>query len=84
MSKMPDSKRKYAVFTSITPVAFEVGEIALRSILEPKGKDGDDFEYIYALGEIVDQIMDLKPLDHLYFQSNRDDKNERGLIVRIQ
>lgn len=83
-NKMPASKRKYTVFIGAPKDGFISEEIYLRNILEPKGKDGEDWEYIYALGNVIDEVMDLKPLDYLYFQANRDNKEDRGLIVRKQ
>lgn len=40
-------------------------------------------EYIYALQEIIDDILDLKKGKSLYFQPNRDDKESKGILLRV-
>lgn len=67
-----------AALTEFYPV-----EIALRNILQPKGKPGQDYEYIYALGDIIDRVLDLDLLDTLSFQPNRDTPGA-ALLIRIK
>lgn len=43
----------------------------------------NDYEYIYALQEEFDKILDMKEGDSLYFHPNRDDKNSKGIIIRV-
>lgn len=43
----------------------------------------ESMEYIHALNEIIDSVMDLKVGKALYFQPNREDKNSKGIIVRL-
>lgn len=40
-------------------------------------------EYIYALQEITDDILDLKKGKSMYFQPNRDDKESKGILLRV-
>ncbi len=43
----------------------------------------NDYEYIYALQEITDEILDLKVCQSLFVQLNRDDINDKGVLVRV-
>jgi len=45
--------------------------------------DDDGTELCYAAQDIADDILDLKLWETLFFQTNRDDKNAKGLIIRI-
>ena len=48
------------------------------------GKNQDDYEYIYALQEDYgDEILDLKVTESLFVQLNRDDINDKGVLVRV-
>ena len=42
----------------------------------------DEYEYIYALQEYFDRILDMKEGYSIYFQPNRNDKNSKGIIIR--
>lgn len=48
-------------------------------IIQPKEHD---YEYIYALNEMLDEILDLKVGDSLYFKHNRDNKDSKAIILR--
>lgn len=86
MNQLPTSKRKFTLILPLDNFNYEyfAADISIRNILQPKGKDGEDFEYIYALGDLIDKVMDLRPLDVLPFQPNRDDKESKALIIRIK
>lgn len=45
-------------------------------------KNAEEYEFIYAMRELVDDILDLKMNEAIYFQSNRDDKTTKGIIHR--
>lgn len=84
-SQLPKSSRKFSVFVlHSAPTITERFNIQLSNILEPKGKPGEDYEYIYALGEILDKVLDLQPLDCLRFKADRDNPLINGLIVRTE
>lgn len=40
-------------------------------------------ELNYALQDIIDEVLDLKEGESLYFFPNRDDKLSKGIIVRL-
>lgn len=47
-------------------------------------KMGADYEFIYALNEIVEDVMSLKIGESLQFKPNRDYETQKGVIVRIK
>lgn len=81
ISKIP-SKRRYAVYLShndSSPVKHTLQEMLNYSLTE-------DYEWAHAMMDILDDIMDLRIMEAMYFEPNRDDKNSRrelGIIKRI-
>ena len=57
-------------------------KVTLLSIYE-KSEDENDFEYNYALQDSIDEILDLKINETIYFQYDRNDQNSKGLLTRI-
>ena len=47
-----------------------------------KIEEGYDWEFVYALDMITEDILKLSKGDSLYFKSNRDEES-KGIIVRI-
>lgn len=45
-------------------------------------EDGTEYEYIYAIQDIADKILDLKIGESMYFQPNRDNDLTKGIITR--
>lgn len=41
-------------------------------------------ELFYSLDEVIDQVLDLKVGDSMYFQPNRDIPTTKGIIVRTR
>lgn len=71
----PISKRKYKVYN------FEFKKvIPLERLFINKE---NDFEYIYALQDIIDDILDLKVNESLFVQMDRGDVRDKGVIIRI-
>lgn len=73
-----NSKRKYGVLIS------ENGEsvkerITINRLMNPTE---NDYEWVYAALDIIDEILDLKNGECLYFQPNRDNKLSKGIITR--
>ena len=78
-SRNLNSSRKYTI------IGFEDGgiineTISLFTLLKPH-RDG--YEYIYALQEETDDILDLKVNQTMYVSLNRDNVNFKGVICRI-
>jgi len=50
-----------------------------------KIKSGDDWEFVYAINELAaEPVMKLNVNESMYFQSNRDNEQSKGIIVRIK
>lgn len=73
-----NSKRKYRICVC-DQIGMSVENMTLHTINDSKM----DAEYIYAMCEIIDEILDLRVEESMYFQSNRDNKNAKGIIYRI-
>lgn len=77
---MINSKRKYRVIIVDTDsVSNEVIEI--NRIL--KDKKNGEYEFIYALQDEIDKVLDLKISRAMYFNPCRDNKRVKGIIQRI-
>lgn len=75
-------------------VWFETELIDLKSLsLEDIFEDVDNliteaqqsnFEWQYAIQDKIDNVLDMKKDETIYFQFNRDDENTKGILKRIQ
>lgn len=76
------SKRAYALvgFERGTPLSRQ--EIPLEELITENNKEGE-YEYIYALREELDSILDLKEGEAKYVKLDRDDSESLGVILRI-
>lgn len=77
MKALTSSSRKYKVVISDN-VGISTEGVTLKSLLE----SDEEMEYIYAMREELDRILDLKIGESIYFQPNRDDKSTKGIIRR--
>ncbi len=73
------SKRKYIVVGNEGNQIFEI-EFNLYDLLKV---DEYSSEVFYSMQEKTDEILDLKNGESLYFQANRDNENDKGIILRI-
>jgi hypothetical protein len=74
------SKRKFLI-VFIEGVSSVVSrELSLNEILK---EDNNAWEYIYAIQDNIDNILDLKLGERLEMQFNRDNKDSFGIIKRI-
>ena len=46
-------------------------------------KEGEDFEFVYSLGEIAEEVMRLNVGERLEFNANRDVAIKNGAIKRM-
>ena len=46
-------------------------------------KEGEDFEFVYSLGEIAEEVMRLNVGERLEFKANRDVAMKNGAIKRM-
>jgi len=79
-----NSKRKYEV-TIVENGIMNIKGIKISAILTSNDNDPNDegYEFEYALQGIVDDVLDLKQGDSMYFQPNRDNGDSKGIILRV-
>ena len=73
------SKRKYVAIGNEGAQIFEI-EFNFYELLK---EDENATEVFYAMQGKTDEILDLKNGESLYFQANRDNENDKGIILRI-
>lgn len=78
-----NTKRAYVVLivalcqnANIPP---EVHEISLGELITSTPKD---FEFIYALRDMIDDVLDMEPGAVMPFQPKRDNRDFKGVIIR--
>lgn len=74
-------KRKYEmVITNGDSLYTEIlmGEHLTHKVSE----NGNMPEWFYALQDCIDNVLDLRKGESMYFQSNRDNVLSKGLIIR--
>lgn len=76
--KTSEILRDYVVQTSIGNSCTEFLQPSLHDILT-----GDD-EVSYSLQEVINDVLDLKKHESMYFQPNRDNKNSKAIITRVR
>lgn len=69
------TKRKYKVIGEYLDEVLSFNDLFLDRV--------NDYEYIYALQEVADDIMDLKVSQSMFVQLSRDDKDVKGVLIRI-
>ena len=74
------SKRKYIAIGNEGNQIFEI-EFNFYELLK---EDENTTEVFYAMQGKTDEILDLKNGESLYFQANRDNETDKGIILRIQ
>lgn len=77
---MITSKRRYVV--QITEGGHHYDEtIELKTLLTTSKKN--EYEYIYSMQDLIDEVLDLKDGESMYFKPNRDNDLAKGIITRI-
>jgi len=76
------TKRHYDIQISESGTTTNMG-ITIEILLGLNGNP-NDYEFIYALQEIADDVLDLKSGECLYFQPNRDNQLAKGIITRVK
>ncbi len=77
---MKHSERQFKIQT---PWNSEVTCPNIQDLAEEFEKEDPD-ELYNALAEIIDEVLDLKQGESMYFQPNRDDNKSKGIITRIK
>lgn len=75
-----NSIRKYQLQMVEYSSDFTSVQLSIDRLLFPKE---NDFEYIYAINDLLDYVLDLKAGESMYFQCNRDNSESKGIILRI-
>ena len=58
--------------------------VTVERLTESMGKNDNDFEFIYAIQSYyLDEVLDLKKGENMFFQPNRDDPKSKGIITRV-
>ena len=81
MKKEINSKREWKLIIVCDTDVVQV-TVDLETIYEKTDQE-DDYEYNYAIQDEIDKLLDMKVNDKIFFQFNRSDESEPGLIVRI-
>lgn len=76
-----NSKRAYELVIHESVDGFYNIKITIDEIMHPKDKNA--FEYIYALQEIMDKVLDLPSGKAIYFKPDRDNNDALGIIARV-
>jgi len=77
-----NSKRVYEIVIHEPTDGFHQFKLSIDEIMFPNDKN--PFEYIYALQEITDTILDLQRGKSMVFRPNRDNDTELGIIARVE
>lgn len=73
------SKRKYKVLISENGMV-GIEHLTIHRLLFPTE---NDYEYIYACNDRLDEILDMGLNQSIYIQPNRDDYSSKGIITRV-
>lgn len=76
---LTDSNRRYLI-TEISGKKIVVHEF----VVEAFYRDDREEELVFAVREQIDKILDLRIGQTMYFLTNRDDKNSRSVVYRIE
>ena len=74
------SRRQYRVIATWSNTSDALNKVF--SVQELLNED-DGTEVRYAVQEVTDELLDLRVNESMYFQPNRDDKDSKGIIVRV-
>jgi hypothetical protein len=77
---MKKSKRRY-IIAIVESEAIPTISLSIDQIANPL-ENGADYEYRYALNELIDEILDLKLYEKMTFKWNRDNPGTIGIILR--
>jgi len=79
---MKNSNRYYTILMVENNGASRHSDFHISELLSTDKPDANQYEFVYAMQEHTDAILDLRKGDSMYFQPNRDDKDSKGIILR--
>jgi hypothetical protein len=72
------TKRRYYIAVAESD-GFETQCLSLNYLFTHRD---NDYEYVYAIQEMADELLDLKIGESIYFKPNRDNELAKGIIIR--
>lgn len=78
------SQRMYKVAVCDNNIGMTIEKITIQSLLRQSSNKDNLPEWIYAMQDISDNILDLKLGESMLFQPSRDDKTSKGIIYRCR
>jgi len=79
--KNSNFNRRFTVQISEQGTTCSVKNVTVERLTE---KRDSEYEWIYSIqSDYLDQILDLKVGENIFFQPNRDDSKSKGIITRI-
>lgn len=76
------SKRKFKVVYHLNGFSIHEEVFTLTEFFSQLSENNCE-EIFYSLDEIIDNVLDLKPAESLFFIPNRDCKTSKAIILRI-
>lgn len=79
--KNSNFNRRFTVQMSVQGTTGSVKNVTVERLTEERESE---YEWIYAIQSYhLDDILDLKIGENIFFQPNRDDNKSKGIITRI-
>lgn len=78
---MTNSKRLYELAIA-EPCGLQIINLSFDRLMNTEPEN--DFEYLYSIREIIDDLLDLMPGQSMYFSPSRDNKEIKGIIYRTK
>jgi len=75
------SERRYKI-AFIESEDISVETLSLNELITLQEQEGADYEWKYAISQIIDKVLDLKLYENLPFNSNRDNSKSLAIILR--
>ena len=82
-TKLTHTSRRYQAVICQSGAISKVELTAMELLLEQQ-EAGVEHEFIYALRQRMDDVLDIKLHESIYFQPSRDDINTMGILLRVQ
>ena len=79
--KNSNFNRRFTVQMSVQGTTCSVKNVTVERMTEERERE---YEWIYSIqSDHLDEILDLKVGESIFFQPNRDDNKSKGIVTRI-
>jgi hypothetical protein len=78
-----NSKRQYAVIMVLDGNTVVTEAVDIRGLLN-SFEHKNAFEWVNAIEDIFDEVLDLRLGESMYFQPDRDNESSKGIIARTK